>query len=156
MSKSLKLQKGLRLSDKQVSFCEYYIESGKKGQSAELAGYKFPDVAAAKLMKNDDVLDYIIERVKQKHKSEIVLAHNTMMDLMQNANDAIRYKAADSVMARAGYLIAQEKTIKHEITDSRSDEEIKQAILAIADELKLKTIEGQVVEEQPPAIDAQS
>ncbi len=157
MSKSLKLQKSHALTDRQVNFCEFYLESGKKGKAAELSGYKFPDVAAAKLLKNDDVLDYIIERVKQKHKSEIVLAHNTLIDLMQNDNDAIRYKAADAVMSRAGYLIAQEKTIRHEITDSRTDSEIKQAILALADELKLKTIDGQVVEDnQPPAIENQA
>jgi len=157
MSKDMRRRENLRLTSKQIQFATYYAETGHKRNSAQAAGYKYPDQAAQQQLDKQNVLDYVIELVKKRHSAEVANAHRTLVELMrEDYPPNIRLKAADLIMNRSGYIIAQEKTIKHEITDSRSDEEIKQAILAIADELKLKTIEGQVVEEQPPAIDAQS
>jgi len=136
------------LTDQQRIFAETYVVTGQKKDSAVAAGYAAASahVRAHRLLNNEKVVDYIFELVRLSNKASMVAAHHTILDLCQNAeSETVRLKAADLILSRSGFGIVQESRHVHEIVDSRSDQELMESIKALAAELELKTIEGEVL-----------
>lgn len=63
------------LSPKERAFCEQYLRIGKKGEAAELAGYKDSANRATKLLKKAECLAYI-RAIQKRAREELNIDDN--------------------------------------------------------------------------------
>lgn len=140
--KDLRRRENRELTDMQVSFIENYFRTGKKKESAEIAGYSHGDVAAWKLLQDEKVLDALIEMIRRNQKAEALVGHKVLIELAQDETvpAPTRLKAATEMLDRSGLKVIAQHEHKHIVEDHRSDSEIRAAIASLAAELNIKTI----------------
>ena len=145
--KDLRLRENKQLTEQQLTFIEHYFQTGHKRNSAKAAGYKHPDKSAWDLLQNELVLEHLIELIRKNQKAEALVGHKALLELATDSPPAVRLKAATELLNRSGLMVVQQHEHKHTVEDLRSDEEIKAQIQAIADELNIKTVDGEVIED---------
>lgn len=85
-------KKDRELTKRERDFCENYIRTRKKGESALLAGYsqKSASSAATKLLKKENVIAYIRAREHQIAKDNFVSADYLLLQTLKVLNDCTK------------------------------------------------------------------
>lgn len=77
----------MKLTEKQIRFADYYLETGNVTESARRAGYKQPHVQGSQTLANLSVKTYIDSRLKEMADKRIMNAEEVMRLLTSIARD---------------------------------------------------------------------
>lgn len=115
------------LNEKKKAFLDGFIETGSATKAARAAGYNNPAQRGMQL--RDELADEIRKRV---HRRIDALAPMCLGVLVEIASDpesqqAVRVKAVESLLSRAGYDATQ-KIEQTNINDTRTDAELQQVL----------------------------
>lgn len=145
-----------KLTQKQRRFLHHYLSLGgvNATRAAVLAGYEGgrdgASVTAHRLLRNPVILSELRDLAEKKLKANVAMAASVLEELATSAkNEAVRLKAAETLLDRGGLMLA---TIsKHEITvtNSRTDKELLERVEQLTRELGLG---AKVIEQPPPQI----
>lgn len=88
----MKDEKKRELTKREIDFCENYLRTRKKGESAMLAGYsaKSASTQASKLLKKENVIAYIRAREHQIAQDNFVSADYLLLQTLKVLNDCTK------------------------------------------------------------------
>lgn len=92
LDSQIRWEGGMKLTEKQKKFADYYIELGNATQAAIKAGYsaKYANTNASKLLQNTTTKSYIDERMEQLASERIMSAQEILERLSLIANAKIK------------------------------------------------------------------
>ena len=105
----------MKISEKQQRFCDYYIESGNKYESALKAGYSqnYSKAQSHKLLENVGIKTYIDEQLEKMQSTRIADA----TEVLELLTSAVRGEITEEVVVveNIGDYMSEAKTINKQI-----------------------------------------
>lgn len=98
-----------RLSEKQMLFVSEYLVSLNATDAARKAGYKSPNIASAKLMKNKVILNLIEQKRDKSVRKVIAKKQLNLEEVLQQIHYAVTRTVADLVDMETGKLLPLNK-----------------------------------------------
>lgn len=150
------------LTPRQRRFVTEFVRlGGKAGAAALSAGYAkgSADVRASELVRMPKILAAIREESERRLCASVAMGAETLVHLAQNAeSESVRLQAAQALLDRGGLLLAHRTEHVHTLRDERTDQELRDRILALAHEVglpaKLLDVTPQPAELPAPEADA--
>ncbi|MCW5750875.1 MAG: terminase small subunit [Alphaproteobacteria bacterium] len=143
------------LTPRQAKFVTSYVRLGGKPQAAGLAaGYsgRSAHVSASKLLRLPKILAAIREETERRLTANVALAAEALVNLAETAeSESVRLQAAQALLDRGGMLLAHRTEHVHTLRDERTDQELRDRILALAHEVGLP---AKLVDVTPAALPA--
>lgn len=110
--KAVELASGkvVKLTETQQRVADYIAEYGAKGKkTAEALG--LPTQTVYSVLKQQQVRDYLAERVSEAIGIGAARAINVLIDLLEHKSGYVRLQAAQDLLDRAGYAPVQKQAI---------------------------------------------
>lgn len=152
------------LTEQQRIFVDTYVElgggRGAPAAAARKAGYSEASIhsLASQLLRNERVLSAIKRLTDRKFRAGAVMALSALIHIAENGTtEAARLKAAEGILDRTGFGPRSTQDMNVNLTDTRSQKEV---IDAIAEKInQLKDLEPRIKEleykPEVPVIDAE-
>lgn len=141
------------MNEQQAKWLDYYIESGdaRKATQQVYTDVKGQSIATKTSYLKATLAAEIDNHAREKYKKETPLMLNVIKDLALNAKqDAVKLKAADTWLSRAGHDAAQVIEVKKTVTHEQLLDRLKIAATGIDPTLLAGILPNNIIKDITP------